>query len=286
MRVEDFAKRLRALSGRYGVYDLFRDWVAAMACAISNAIDRRPEVWAQREAEYMAIVKRYGEDAQKVMNAFAELQAGLVVALTGEPDDVLGRVYMTMELGNKDAGQFFTPPCICEAIAELVAADAVLDDRESLPPCGYLTLHEPAIGGGAMVIAFARSMQRKGWDPSRHVYVTGVDVDRKVLQMAYVQLSLLGIPAVLYVGNSLTMEMREDWFTPIYVVGGWRMRLDMTRALDRARAALAEVIEEVDTVAEPQPAEPAPVAALPPAAPDEAPVVERAAPKKAQLTLF
>jgi hypothetical protein len=87
-----------------------------------------------------------------------------------------------------------------------------------------------------MVIAYARAMRRRGFDPSRHIHVTGIDVDRKVLLMAYVQLSLLGIPAVLYVGDTLRLEMREAWPTPVHVLGGWEARLGL-----RALEALGEV---------------------------------------------
>jgi hypothetical protein len=39
--------------------------------------------------------------------------------------------------------------------------------------------------------------------------------------MCYLQLSLLGIPAVVYNGNTLSMEMYSEWRTPMYIIGGW-----------------------------------------------------------------
>jgi hypothetical protein len=43
--------------------------------------------------------------------------------------------------------------------------------------------------------------------------------------MAYVQLSLLGIPGIVVVGDTLRMESRAVWYTPAHIVGGWSRRL-------------------------------------------------------------
>jgi hypothetical protein len=43
--------------------------------------------------------------------------------------------------------------------------------------------------------------------------------------MAYIQLSLLGVPAVVVVGDTLRLEERARWYTPAHVVGGWTMKL-------------------------------------------------------------
>ena len=42
--------------------------------------------------------------------------------------------------------------------------------------------------------------------------------------MAYLQLSLYGIPAVIIHGNTLTDEEWSRWYTPVYMVNGWAMR--------------------------------------------------------------
>jgi hypothetical protein len=265
VRTTEIAKRLRALTGRCGTYDIFRDWVSAMALPIANAVDRRPELHVAREAEYMAIVKRHGEDGPRVMQAFKELlHDGLVPALEAEPFDVLGEVFHLLELHNKDAGQFFTPWSVALVTCELSYGDL------ELPPWGFVTIDEPTIGAGSMVLAQAMAMRRQGFDPSKQLHVTGTDIDRKVLLMAYVQLSLCGIPAVLYVGDTLRMQFREEWVTPVHVFDGWDARLASARAYERARALVDEVFH-----VEPSPA-------LAEGAADDEP----ADPPKRQLALF
>ncbi|GBQ21633.1 hypothetical protein AA12717_0951 [Gluconacetobacter sacchari DSM 12717] len=52
------------------------------------------------------------------------------------------------------------------------------------------------------------------------MHVTAIDVDPRAAHMAFVQFSLLHIPATVIVGNSLTLETREYWFTPAHILGG------------------------------------------------------------------
>ena len=40
------------------------------------------------------------------------------------------------------------------------------------------------------------------------------DIDIRCVWMAYIQLSLYGIPAVVIHGNTLTMETWSQWYTP------------------------------------------------------------------------
>lgn len=47
--------------------------------------------------------------------------------------------------------------------------------------------------------------------------------------MAYVQLSLLGIPAVVVHGNALSLEVWGVWYTPAHVMVGWGRKLKRRR---------------------------------------------------------
>lgn len=51
--------------------------------------------------------------------------------------------------------------------------------------------------------------------------MTAIDIDPRAVHMAYAQLSLLHVPARLIVGNALSGEIREQWFTPAHILGGW-----------------------------------------------------------------
>jgi hypothetical protein len=62
--------------------------------------------------------------------------------------------------------------------------------------------------------------------------VTAVDVDEKAAHMAYIQLSLLGVPAIVIHGNTLSLQEWSHWYTPAHIFAGWSMKL-------RARAIAA-----------------------------------------------
>jgi hypothetical protein len=233
----EIATQLRSIHARsgHGLYRIYDDWISTMALALSNGMDHRPAVWQRREDEYMQIVARHGGPTMEVFKALMHEQ--LVAALEHEPTDVLGSIYMALELGNDHAGQFFTPTAVCETMASLTLGPD--DLRAVVERDGFIRMQEPAIGGGALVIPFIRTMLEAGLNPSEQLHVTGVDVDSSVLRMAYVQLSLLGVPGVFYVGNTLSMEMRDDWYTPVHIMLGWGQRLRTRTLWDELRAVVA-----------------------------------------------
>jgi hypothetical protein len=50
-------------------------------------------------------------------------------------------------------------------------------------------------------------------------------VDRMAALMCYIQLSLWNVPAEVIVGNTLSLEIREVWYTPAHHMGLWKYRL-------------------------------------------------------------
>ena len=69
-----------------------------------------------------------------------------------------------------------------------------------------------------MVIGAVWAMQRKGIDYRRKSFFVAQDIDIRCVWMAYIQLSLYGIPAVVIHGNTLTMETWSQWYTPCAAV--------------------------------------------------------------------
>ena len=72
--------------------------------------------------------------------------------------DVLGGVFSELDLGNKWAGQFFTPDPVCRMMAAMTFDSSA---REIIETRGYPG-SEPCVGGGAMVIALARELRSQG----------------------------------------------------------------------------------------------------------------------------
>ena len=219
---KELVKALRSISYSHTIYEVFQDWLAVSAIAISNAVDWRQQT--HREEVYMEIIQKYTKTEQeKLAEAFAEL----VLALQHEqsmhgPTDILGQVFHELELHSKYKGQFFTPPHVCEMMGMIALNGENL--AQKIEKNGYITICEPCIGSGGMLLGAAKAMANQKLNYQTQMLVTGIDIDIKCVQMAYLQLSLLSIPAVIIHGNSLTNEEWSRWYTPAYVLGQWSMK--------------------------------------------------------------
>lgn len=229
----EFVRSFNRIAAHRHRYEVFRDFVTMAAISMHNAIRKNPSL----EDEYLRIVKCYERDQ---VTEFCKLLAKLVMLLDVEPQDVLGPLYMELELGNTQAGQFFTPHEISELIARMIYGEELKTLRKP-----FITLSEPACGAGGMVLAFVKVMLSHGHDPAKRLWVQCQDVDRTAALMCYLQLSLWNVPGVVIVGNTLAMEAREVFYTPAHYLGLWEYRL---RRRDDEEAAMALMTAEVQDV--------------------------------------
>ena len=218
-RIRTIAKLIQENSRTRSPWDTFSDAVELMALAISNSVDLAQ--FQRREERYLQIVKRYEPNE---ISRFTQIFAEVVSALEYEATDVLGAVFGEMEQANKHVGQFFTPSHLCRALASMMVGDGA-EMRQKIDQRGFITAQEPAVGAGAMIIALAVAMQEAQLNYQEHLHVTAIDIDARAVHMAYVQFSLLNIPAVVYTGNTISLEMREAWHTPAHVLGLWSHKL-------------------------------------------------------------
>lgn len=212
MSKSNMVKMFQELSYKHSLWEVYSDFLEMSAIVISNSLDIRNH--RTREERYLEIVKKYTKEELAI---FPKLLVELAHALEEKVSDVLGELFMEMELGGKWQGQFFTPYHVCLATAEISfqGVDKIIEE------IGYITVNEPACGGGAMILAFAEIMKKHGYNPQEQMKVICNDLDLKAVHMSYIQLSLLGIPAMVYHMNTLSMEMFSEWKTPLWLLGGW-----------------------------------------------------------------
>jgi type I restriction-modification system DNA methylase subunit len=211
------AALLRSVSRRQDIWRVFSDFLEMSAVSVSNRFDLQR--YTEREARYLQIVKQYDKNE---LTRIAQALGELALNLSEGYSDVLGRTFHDLELHNKYAGQFFTPYEISLMMAQITADGYA---KERVRERGFITAVEPASGSGSTLIAFADALRGQGIDPTKQLHVTAVDIDIKCVHMAYLQMSLLGIPGVIIHGNSLTLEERSHWYTPAHIMGGWSQRL-------------------------------------------------------------
>lgn len=190
---KELIEKINKLSGSRSPYEVFCDWVKCSAIAIQNSCHIiHNGLWKKREEQYMRTIQPYGEAGQE----FGDMLGLLTMALDHDISDILGQVYMEAELGNKSTGQFFTPFHISHMCAELELLDQ--DGSQTI------RLNEPSCGAGGMVIAAAAVLKDRKINYQRCLDVVAQDLDWKAVYMCYVQLSLLGIRAVVVQGDTLT----------------------------------------------------------------------------------
>lgn len=220
---KELCKCLQNVSDRYPIYQIFEDWLAMSAIAISNAVDLIQK--DEREQQYLEIVKKYSKDEA---NQLAECLGILVNLLEKEGvTDILGKVFHALNLHNEYHGQFFTPFHICEFMGQAVIVDggqAGNQVTDAINEKGFFTMCEPCVGSGGLVLGLAKAMEHNKLNYQQQLCVTAIDIDIKCVHMAYLQLSLFGIPAVVIHGNSLTVEQWSVWRTPAYILGFWEMK--------------------------------------------------------------
>ena len=85
-------------------------------------------------------------------------------------------------------------------------------------------------GAAGMLIAYAECLLEADINPSMHMFGSCIDIDPVAADMAFIQLSLLGIAAEVVTGNTLTMQFRRVRYTPVYYLNDFEKRLaDLTR---------------------------------------------------------
>lgn len=189
-------------------WDAWRDFCTCAAISLSNAVDKQN--FDEREARYLQIIGRYSKPEQYL---FCECLAALTDELSEYPTrDVLGGAFMELGLANAHAGQFFTPTSLCTLMAKL----QIPGMKQQIAENGVVTVHDPAIGSGSMIIGMVNAMREEGLNYQRSLYVEGWDIDERAIHMCYLQLSLLHVPARLFHGDSLRQQVHGVWQTPAY----------------------------------------------------------------------
>lgn len=219
--IRDIIKDIETIGYRHSIPTVFDDWIALIAYAISNAVDKLH--YDEREKQYLSTIKKYSkEERMQLKKLHEKLVDGFSQCLYEA--DLLGEIYHSLNLSNSRNGQFFTPMDIAKMMAKITIQPSESDMKKK----GYVTICEPTCGSGVMVIAAAGVLHERSYSPSKHMCVLAVDNDIRCAMMTYIQLSYLGIPAVVVHGDSMLVKEYARFYTPIYILGGWLWKEQMS----------------------------------------------------------
>ncbi len=250
-REKEFLKLFDQLIYSRNGWQVWEDLMTVMACSICNAVDRRKEPFERREKQYERSIKSLGG-----VDIPAQMFGIITMALEENPNqDFLGKLYMNLNLGSHWHGQFFTPYNVCELMARMQIREGC---RSELEEKGYISVCDPCVGAGAMLIAAATAFRECKVDYHTRVLFVGQDVDPVVAKMAYIQLSLLGCPGYIIVGNSLLHpptghvlfpeenEEKEIWITHLFMHQAWEIRRTgfLMQELFRGTATTVKTVEK------------------------------------------
>lgn len=201
-------------------WDVFSDFVRLAASELDIARVRTPENIEQSGK----ICARY--DADDIRN-FHELFNLMVSALEAKFHDFIGSIFMEQELGSGGMGQYFTPYSVQSMMARMLIPGI----QEKIAREGIATISDPACGSAGMIIAYAECLLEADVNPSAHLFASCIDVDPIAADMAFIQLSLLGIAAEVVTGNTLTMQFNRVRYTPVYYLNNFEERLNSQRRI-------------------------------------------------------
>ena len=221
--LRDFKNTFYNLASRYGKASVFRDFVKMCSISIYNAFAKNEEL----EKDYLNTINTYNKED---INKFPKMFSSLIAMYEESPQikDILGEFYSLEKLGNSRLGQFFTPQHISELMAKCTIGKKE-DIDKIIKEKGYITMCEPTCGAGGMVLSFAKTLKEYNINYQQNLLVEAIDISDVCTYMTYIQLSLYGIPAIVYCGDTISQKMHFKLQTPLFFLQYWRFRNYQTK---------------------------------------------------------
>ena len=173
----------------------FSDFACMTACAYAMQT---------REEEYLQVAGSYSREE---LNEFAKAMGLMVTEMERRPfKDILGVYYCEVQSKfTRDAGgEFYTPQAIGQLMAK-ISVNAKAAIAEGKP----VMVNDPAAGSGGLMLSIAEEFaEANAVDLLR---VTCQDISKVGCDMAYINMTLWGIPARIIWGDTLRMEIRQQW---------------------------------------------------------------------------
>lgn len=222
-----FYKHLSQAAGQFSPRDLFREFVAMVACSLSMG-------W--REDEYLQSVRHLKAPE---ITACVEAFGLLVDEMEAHPyEDLLGPVWMDLSAGTRNwSGEFYTPRDVCTASARTMLGEDLPEDRP-------LTILEPTCGSGNMILAVVEVLAEQKVPPNR-IWVEARDLSKTACDMTYINMSLYGVPGEIVHGNTLSMQEISRWPTRFRAFSaGHQFVQESIKALGSISAPAEKAIEK------------------------------------------
>ena len=217
----ELVKMFDELTGSRSMWQVFNDCINMFALSIQYNFTFGKK-YEENEKEYKRISSTYNE---KELNQIAQIFAKIIDMLENNPyRDLFGDLYMQLNMGSDALGQFFTPYNVSYAMDKCCIS---IDEIKSIiEEKGYITINEPAVGGGANIIAFCEYLHKNNINYQNQCVIVCQELNQLTALMCYIVLSLIVCSAVIKIGDTLSnpftnyySELRKDseiWTTPMF----------------------------------------------------------------------
>ena len=162
-------------------YDLYRQWLEAVWALLNLPLDPQ---------SFKSTLDRHtfeqGQELGRLFNLY-------MLAVEELPfRDILGTLFMRLDVNSVRAGQFMTPWPVAEMMARMQfdrdSFQAIIRERGTVSVC------DPAVGSGVMLLAFAKVVHEAfgHWGTDR-LRLHGTDIDARCVSMCRIQLRMNGL---------------------------------------------------------------------------------------------
>ena len=214
-KYRNFINLLDFSKGKYDIKDVFNDFVIIYAIAIKNKFHYEQE----DEDIYFSIIKKYKKDELDIFpKLIVELQE--IYMKEREIRDVLGEIYFQIGSIKKGNKQFFSPKSIGIINSILVQAHIVKKEND------FNIIYDPTCGSGTLLLYSAKTLIDNNIDYTKKAFYWAQDNDFVCFCMAYIQLSIYGMPALVILGDTISLQEKKVYYTPEFFIGGWKKKIE------------------------------------------------------------
>jgi N-6 DNA Methylase len=164
-------------------YELYRDWLEAV-WAFLDAVNR--------PREFRQCLDRYSVEEAAEMARIFGVYTDAVAATPFR--DILGELFMRLDIHSVRSGQVFTPWDVAVMMARMQFDRTRFE--ELVRTKGEMTVADPAVGSGALLLAFAKVVHDEmGRSAVNRLRLYGTDIDMRCVLMCRIQLRMNGLDA-------------------------------------------------------------------------------------------
>lgn len=202
---------------RHNKYTVFYDLMKICALSIQNSLLNSPKI----EEDYKDTIKKYSKDE---LSSLTTLFGTLIMMFETREEiaDILGSIYNKLGFYNKGLQQFFTPEHIAHFMSEIIIDPSEI--KSKIEENGFVTFCEPCSGAGVMILEAASVLKKHEINYQQSLLIEAMDISDICVYMTYIQLSLYGISAIVYCGNTLTQEVKFKLTTPLFHLNYWKFQ--------------------------------------------------------------